>query len=512
MNHSVDPAESMAEKVGEEARRRDRWVKIGLLAFSAATLALLVTAALRENVFTEWKAHQRRYAAILREKAADRDGELLAERFRVEMRQVVLPELGTVDRCVSCHTGMDDPRMTGVPAPYAAHPGDYLREHEIERFGCTICHRGQGRAMDFEQAKSEKHHWDYPLLPTVYAQSSCGVCHSPEEVAVRGGDWYAAGAAQFEEKGCRSCHKLGGRGGNLGPELDNEGLKVRGQLPMARVEGPKTLPEWLAEHFRDPGGIVAGSRMPSPGLSPDENRALTTFMLSLQDRDLPSSYLTPERHLEVYRNARPPERTGEDLYRTFCSHCHDTGRSGRFDKFFGIFIPAIRGESYRSTVSPAYLAANIREGRPGKIMPGWSPASGGLSEEEIRRVAVYLLGREVSPDEWNDPKPSPAPKGDAERGRRLFAKNCSGCHGADGAGRVGPSLDTAVFRRYAGDPFLFRTIAEGRRNTAMPAFLGPVAGGLGEGDVNDLIAFLRTLGRGAVALAAPAAGAPVSDP
>lgn len=494
MNHPIDPAKSAADDVREEANRRDRRVKIGLLALSVLTLALLAAAALRENVFTDWRIHQKRYAAILREKASNPEEERIAERFRVEMRQVVLPELGTIDRCVSCHTGMDDPRMTDLPPPYAAHPGEYLEHHEISRFGCTICHRGQGRAMDFEQAKSESHHWDYPLLPSPYVQSSCGVCHSAAEVSGRGGDVYVRGAALFEEKGCRACHKLDGRGGSLGPELDNEGLKVRGQLPMAHVEGPKTLPRWLDEHFRDPRGIVAESQMPSPGLSPDENRALTTYMLSLQERDLPSSYLTPERHLQVYRESRPAAESGEDLYRTFCAYCHDTGRTGRYDEFFKVFVPAVRGETFRRAASPAYLAANIREGRPGRIMPGWDAAAGGLSEEEIRRIAAYMLGREVAPEEWREPESAPAPGGDGERGMRLFRKNCSGCHGVDGSGGLGPSLDAPAFRRLADDRFVFRTIAEGRKNTAMPAFLGEKGDGLGEEDLIDLISFLRGLG------------------
>jgi mono/diheme cytochrome c family protein len=44
------------------------------------------------------------------------------------------------------------------------------------------------------------------------------------------------------------------------------------------------------------------------------------------------------------------------------------------------------------------------------------------------------------------------------------------------------------------DEFLFRTIADGRTNTAMPAFLAPVRGGFAEQDIDDLVAYLRTLG------------------
>ena len=486
----------LAPDVRREAERRDRAVKIGLLAVSLATLAFLAAAALRENVFTEWRHRQREYASILDAKATDDRGRKLARDFGVEMRQIVVPELGAVDRCVSCHGGLDDPRMTDVPNPHAVHPGRYLEDHEMNRFGCTVCHRGQGRAMTFGDAKSDDRHWDYPLLPVSLTQSSCGTCHSVREVADHGGDVYAAGAALFEAKGCRSCHKLDGRGGSLGPVLDNEGLKVRGELPMAGVEGPHTLPQWIIEHFADPQKIVAGSRMPRPGLSREETEALTTFLLSLQSkRDLPASYLTPEKHLDIHATANPDAMTGQELYAAYCSTCHDTGTQGRYDTFFNTFIPAVRGPSFQAAAEPAYVAANIRQGRQGTIMPAWGPAAGGLTEADLARLTAYLLGRDVAAEETApDAGAARTGAGDPSRGLEIFVKNCTGCHGGAGQGKLGPSLDSPVFAAHASDAFLRRTIAEGRRNTAMPAFGSRGGAGLTDGDLDDLISFIRTLG------------------
>ena len=493
MGEAMDKSNRLAAEIRKEALRRDRRVKIGLLCASLITIALLAAAALRENVFAPWRLYQRQYARILAEKARDDRGRALERDFRVEMKQVVLPELETIDRCVSCHNGIDDPRMTDVGNPHAVHPGRYLEWHEPNRFGCTLCHRGQGRAMTFEDAKAEGRHWDYPLLPAELSQSSCGLCHSAEEIADRGGDVYAAGAALFEAKGCRSCHKVGAQGGHLGPVLDNEGLKVPGSLPMANVEGPRTLPQWLVEHFADPQTIVTGSRMPAPGLSGAETTALTTYLLSLQQRDLPGSYMTPERHLVLYAQARPDPLSGEELFSRFCSTCHDTGLFGRYDRFFETFIPAVRGESFRASADPGYVAANIRQGRAGTIMPAWGSAAGGMTEEEIRKLTSYILGREVSLEEIaaNAPAVVAGAAGDAGRGAALFLKNCSGCHGADGKGKIAPSLNSPALRENASDAFLRQAIADGRRNTAMPAWR--VAGGLTGSDIRDLIAHIRSL-------------------
>lgn len=43
-----------------------------------------------------------------------------------------------------------------------------------------------------------------------------------------------------QEKSCGSCHKLGGRGGVLGPALDNEGAKTQHQLIMSNLKPPHT--------------------------------------------------------------------------------------------------------------------------------------------------------------------------------------------------------------------------------------------------------------------------------
>lgn len=491
MSEANERADRLAAEIRSEALRRDRRVKIGLLAVSLATIGLLIAAAVRESFLAPWRFYQRQYAGILRSKAVDDRGRTLSRDFRVEMKQVVLPELGTIDRCVSCHTGIDDPRMRDVPNPFSVHPGSYLEWHEVNRFGCTICHRGQGRAMSFEDAKAEGRHWDYPLLPVELSQSSCGLCHAPREIADHGGETYAAGAALFEAKGCRSCHKLGGRGGSLGPALDNEGLKVPGNLPMANLQGPHTIPEWILEHFADPQSIVPGSRMPTPGLSRIQATALTTYLLSLQQRDLPGSYLTPDKHLAVYAQAKPEPMSGQELFSRFCSTCHDTGQFGRYDKFLGRFVPAVRGESFRRSADPAFVAANIRQGRTGSIMPAWGEAAGGMSEEDIRQLTSWLLGREVSSAETAARAPAVlASTGDAGRGAALFVKTCSGCHGAGGEGKIGPSLNNPVLRAQASDAFLAQTIAGGRRNTAMPAWR--VAGGLTDADVRDLIAYIRS--------------------
>ena len=478
----------------------DRRIKLGLLAASVATLLALGAAALRENVFAPWRQVRNQYAGILQARATDARGRDLAEQFEVRVVQNVLPELGTIDRCITCHPGIDDPRMANEPQPFRTHPGDYLVNHPPEKFGCTICHRGQGRALVFDESKAVGHHWDYPLLPENLTASACGVCHGADEVAANGGAAYALGKTLFEQKGCFSCHKVGGRGGSLGPALDNEGLKVPGQLVTTHLEGPRTLPQWLLEHFEDPQKLVAGSQMRPPRLSEEELEALTVYMLSLQQRDLKGQYLSPAKHLELYKKAHPDPMTGEALYGRFCANCHQTGAFGAYDKFFAKFMPAVRGPYYVQAASPEFLDATIRAGHPGTLMPAWSKQAGGLSDEEIAKIRDYLLSGPVDPQ---DRLPAEAlamardqsfkAQGNATAGQFIFDLHCAACHAAGGAGDLAPSLANPVFQEAATDGFLFATIAYGRRDAAMPGFLAPNGGGFGPREIENLVTYLRSL-------------------
>lgn len=484
-----------------DIQRMDRKVKWALLFAGLGCIGFLAAAAYKELFAPEWRKYRLEYADLLQEQAQDERGRAIAEHFQVRIEQNVVPELNRTDRCVTCHTGIDDPRMADQPQPFRTHPGTLLKDHPPETYGCTICHRGQGRAVEFADAKAVGHHWDYPLLPKELTQGSCAVCHSSDEVAETGGEILAHGQQLFDSKGCISCHQINGRGGSLGPALDNVGLKVALQMPMANVKGEHTLPQWLKEHFVDPQTVVAGSLMIPPQLSDAENEALTTYMLSLQQVDLPQSYLSPEKHLAAYKQAHPDPLTGKQLYEKYCMACHDTGEIGRYDKFFNRFMPAVRGKTLATVASEEFLSTTIRNGRPGTIMPAWGAQSGGLTEEEISKLQTYL--KDDAPKDDRLPAEAIAiaqgkqsiPKGDAVKGKSLYERNCSACHGVDGIGVLAPDLANPALLQSASDGFLYSTIAYGRRNTAMPGFLAADRSGFSGQDVGDLVAHLRQLGQ-----------------
>jgi mono/diheme cytochrome c family protein len=470
----------------------DRRIKVILLAASGLTLAFLIAAMYRENFQSEWRQVQRRYCAMLAQSPDERQRHL-GQAFPVELRQIDLPQLGTTDRCVTCHVGLDNPAMAGAPLPFRTHSGDLLKHHPVEKYGCTVCHRGQGSATNFHEAKAHDVFWDYPLLPARLTQASCGACHAPDSpLMAEHAPRLAHGRQLFLDRGCQSCHKLRGVGGQLGPALDGEGLKIKHQLPMAHVNGGHTLANWLAQHFESPQHIVAGSQMRPPRLSPAENEALTVYMLSLQNRDLPQNYVAADRvaawDAELHQKTRDPAV----LFNRFCVSCHGDGTYGQWDKFFLRFNPAIRGPGLRAIAGKEYLRAAIELGRPGTLMPAWGKNAGGLTPEQVTSLVDYLAAGDQRPPQPLSPIPVPLSGGRVDRGGQLFTQLCSACHAN---GKVAPNLANPVFQKTASNTLIARTIVNGRADTAMPAFQRDGCAGLTDEEVRDLLSYIRSLGQ-----------------
>ena len=117
-----------------------------------------------------------------------------------EILQINIPEANIVDRCQSCHVGIREPlKLTAAamaaghkPDEYArafsSHPeGDLLKIHDPEKFGCTPCHQGNGRATaSVERAHGEYEHWLWPLFDKAHAEAGCQSCHRQDDLSARG--------------------------------------------------------------------------------------------------------------------------------------------------------------------------------------------------------------------------------------------------------------------------------------------------------------------------------------
>lgn len=91
-----------------------------------------------------------------------------------------------------------------------------------------------------------------------------------------------------------------------------------------------------------------------------------------------------------------------------------------------------------------------------------------------------------------DPADRPVPQNEISSFAKLFAQNCSGCHGADGELGPAPPLNDRLFLTLIPDNTLEQVIRRGRPGTPMPAF-GPAQGGtLTDEQVKIITAGLKT--------------------
>jgi cbb3-type cytochrome oxidase cytochrome c subunit len=191
---------------------------------------------------------QTKYLQMAADLATDPTVKATTEQTPVDINQVTVLQFsfiqtdGTaqqrVDRCESCHAGLDNPSMTAeniikevdgvtvapaqVPGYLDAHPetlkvvytlgahpgktngfakGDLdwavatatnadpstaaqqteyanlTSQHPFATFGCTTCHYGSGRDLQEDKAHGDSDYWLQPLMPSKYIDSACAQCH-----------------------------------------------------------------------------------------------------------------------------------------------------------------------------------------------------------------------------------------------------------------------------------------------------------------------------------------------
>ena len=178
----------------------------------------------------------------LKKKTSDWDAKIV---------QINVAEANIVDRCESCHMGSREPlkiteaSMVGKgskkPDEYAAafvsHTDpELLKIHDPDKFGCSPCHQGNGRATtSVEKAHGNYEHWLWPLYPKENSQAGCQSCHSADMVLASNDvqfDVINNGKDLFRQRGCMGCHRY--EGYDKEPEdLNNVGQQIK------QIEGQK---------------------------------------------------------------------------------------------------------------------------------------------------------------------------------------------------------------------------------------------------------------------------------
>jgi hypothetical protein len=150
------------------------------------------------------------------------------EEWDPKIVQINVAEANIVDRCESCHMNAREPlRITPAvmvakgdkkPDEYArafsTHPEpELLKTHDPDKFGCSPCHQGNGRATtSVEKAHGNYEHWLWPLFPKQNAEAGCQTCHAADMHLSAGdvGSHISNGKFLFRQRGCMGCHRYEG--------------------------------------------------------------------------------------------------------------------------------------------------------------------------------------------------------------------------------------------------------------------------------------------------------------
>ncbi len=145
-------------------------------------------------------------------------------KFDYSLRQINVNGDQLVDRCETCHLGIREPlelkpvnfKRTGKKIDanaraFVSHPSkELLQIHNPERFGCSSCHGGNGRATTSIVKGHGRHRfWLHPLHERENMEAGCQQCHAQDRV-LQGANVLTKGKDLFQERGCVGCHRYEG--------------------------------------------------------------------------------------------------------------------------------------------------------------------------------------------------------------------------------------------------------------------------------------------------------------
>lgn len=350
----------------------------------------------------------------------------------------------------------------GMEHPFSSHPRLDLflgstSPHDIQKFGCTICHEGQGSATSFEWAShtpdseaqreewsrkygwAPNHHWIFPMQPKRFAESTCLKCHHevvdlqpsrrfPEPPAAK----LMAGYNIIREYGCFGCHEINGFDGptrRIGPDLRNEPNFVAAAQQLLTEKGLTDEETRLARNvIGDPENTADRMRLAEllktqdePGAEAGDSDEPQEPRLSATAEKLADLIGAEEETPGKFRKVGPSLRHLKS--KVDFQFAYDWIRnpksfrpSTKMPRFFGLydhFLPEERTNEHGQIVHDP--APGLLESR--KFEP-----------VEVRAIAHYLMAKS-QPFEYLEQPQEVTEEPSAERGQKLFeTRGCLACH------------------------------------------------------------------------------------
>src|SRR6266404_5711049 len=325
--------------------------------------------------------------------------------------QINVADANIVDRCESCHMGTREPvsiTAAALTPKGAKQPDDYARAfvshdkellsvHDPDKFGCSPCHQGNGRATtSVEKAHGYYEHWLWPMFKKANVEAGCQTCHAADMVLQVGtvGATITDGKDLFRVRGCVGCHRY--EGYDREPEdLLNIAQQIK-QIESQQKDNSKQASQFRAQADK------AASNEEANRLN-QRAEALVVANSKLAGR-------IEQVDLQAKSLLRDMKKVGPNL-------------------------KEIRAKINRDWI-PVWLHKPT-DFRPTTKMPNFR-----LNDDQIKAISAYLWQNALT-----DPIPAAKP-GDAARGKDLFeSRGCLACHSmGEGEEREGGSFAANLSR------------------------------------------------------------------
>lgn len=308
---------------------------------------------------------------------------------------------------------------------YAAHPRldlfvDGNSPHSAEKFGCTICHEGQGSSTDFFNASHTpndyptrhrwetdgkhwhpNHYWDFPMLPTRFVESSCLKCH--HQVT----DLLPEGQKKEYRQEIRTVE---GKSTQAQVEIEPPGAKV--------TKGYNIVRDFGCFGCHEISG-VKGGRWVGPDLRLEPTPPLDDLSPDQRARILADPLTAPGKMRKVGPSLRRlSEKTNEEWVRKWINDPRGFRPDTKMPHFY-----------------------NLSNNHP-DVLPSMQK---NFPAAEIHAVAFYLFKKSEAYVDGAGKLPEiklpDSYKEDKERGRQLFTeRGCLACHSHHGTETAAPGI------------------------------------------------------------------------
>jgi cytochrome c551/c552 len=351
-----------------------------------------------------------------------------------KIQQINVADANIVDRCESCHMGAREPvKITAAvmtpkgqkkPDEYAqafvSHPEpELLKIHDPDKFGCSPCHQGNGRATtSVEKAHGNYEHWLWPLFPKQNVEAGCQTCHAADMVLATNETQFEVineGKDLFRQKGCNGCHRY--EGYDKEPEDLNSISQQLKQLETDKTDNTKQAADLM--------------KQADAAQSNEEANRLNDKAVALRVANSKIDGRLQQLDFQSHSLMQDMKKIGPNL-------------------------KDVRLKLNKNWI-PVWLKKPT-DFRPTTKMPNFR-----LNEDQIKAISAYIWQSGLK-----DPLPRQKP-GNAEHGKELFeTRGCLGCHSmGEGSQMLGGTFAANLTRvgEKANYDYLVRWIHNARERT-----------------------------------------------